>query len=127
MMAGSYYTATVEVYCHEPSHSRWVVERFARMRGDGEWLVLPGVLDADTRLRRPEGTRAYIDRDTNVRAGYKGFSPPFTPRDRYNLQCDKCGLTVAVRAENLAPIFDALAAHGVSSISLKGLAARLAS
>lgn len=52
-------------------------------------------------------------------------------RERYNLRCGDqnigCGTAVVVRRENLDPILDVLARHGIESITLQALHARLSS
>ena len=52
-----------------------------------------------------------------------GFTGP--DRLKYTFKCDWCKRTVPCRGEKLTPILDTLAAHGVSRVSLSGIAARL--
>lgn len=120
---------TIEIYCDATSHAWHLVERFAKTgppgRWSDHWFAVPDArTDEGKRLRRPEGTRAPIDETTNTYLG-AGFSPPVTIRERHNLQCDECGLSVTIREERLRPILNTLGAAGVPSISLAALAARL--
>ena len=112
---------TIDVVCDAESHPRWIVERFARMPiGDGcEWVPLPSSV---SRLRRDKSSAMPVDEVTN--AWGENVSAE-AARARYGLRCRKCGDKVPVRHENLQLIFDRLAEHGVPSIRLTSLRARL--
>jgi len=121
--------STVEIYCDAASHSRRLIEKFAKAGPPGRWrdhwFPLPDARnDEGKRLRRPEGTRAPINEGANTHLGTKS-QPPWSARVRFNLQCRECGLSVAIREERLIPILNTLGTAGVSEISLAGLAARL--
>jgi hypothetical protein len=127
MNLGEY--STIEIHCDAPSHGRRLVEKFAKAGPPGRWEdhwfpALDPHTDEGKRLRRPEGTRASIDENTDTYLGLKS-KPPWSARVRFNLQCGECGLSVPIREERLTPILNTLGAAGVSSISLAGLAARL--
>ena len=128
---------TVEVYCQEWSHAekRWEIASFKQIR-PGRWVMSPGRFGSGKRLRQPGDTRARIDRATDTRidteehrvkdaAGETRLRKTDETRNRYNLRCAKCDLSVPCRSETLDSILATLAAAGVSEISLAALAARV--
>ena len=114
---------TIEVYCGDSSHAprrfSWVPSRDTASGLNHEvW----GTLWHPVGWPWPKG---FIMRGLTVQAlGYTGFTGP--DRLTYEFKCDWCKCTVPVRGEKLKLILDTLDEHGVSSLSLTGLAARLA-
>jgi hypothetical protein len=113
---------TVEIFCADPSHETWLVERFAQM-GPADWLP-----DPEWRLRRGHAGHQRIDatRGTAITSA-SGVKANTQIRYRYRLICDKCGDECTIRAEKLDKILDRLAEHGVSRISLALLGAKVTS
>jgi hypothetical protein len=120
---------TIEIYCTHPCHgNRWVVDEFAQT-GPGEWMPLSMMDPHARRLWRPDDAHVPLDAVTNADLR-RGFTGPMTLRDRYKFVCRKCkrrGRRAVVEARDvlLGAIFDVLDAHGITSISLAALSARL--
>lgn len=75
---------------------------------------------------RPEVTALLDAQDRDVaRLPESEVAAVDVVRERFDVRCGLCGMSTTVRAERLNPIFDTLAAHGIDTISLTGLAARL--
>jgi hypothetical protein len=122
-------SGNIFIYCDDPSHPtrRIAVTNFHPTGlGDGRWdewytsTAAQGTRESGTTLvdDEPPSPGAVHDPDA-----YRGRDV----RSRYRLECRKCRArtAVAVREENLFLVLNTLAEHGVSQISLGGVAARL--
>jgi hypothetical protein len=112
---------TVDVVCtgrvRDP-HDETSVEPFAKT-GPAEWVPLRELLRGGRASQRIDAnTDTYLDPSAPLRGRVD-------VRDRYPLRCGECGRAVTVKADRLGPVLDVLAAHGVPSITLRGLAGRL--
>jgi hypothetical protein len=127
------------IYCDDASHARrTAVVTFVR-GPEGRWMQVPKrwgkaarghqsrglMLEApDSSLRFPANSP-----EAAILARVMTFGPNDNPRARFvfPLFCRKCkARRVEVRSENLFPVLDALAAHGVSEVPLRVVAASLA-
>jgi|AntAceMinimDraft_12_1070368.scaffolds.fasta_scaffold63414_2 hypothetical protein len=81
--------------------------------------------------RRPPGWKRWSDHRRSTSRTLVGDSTAVTAgtlrvsRDRDQIQCGTCGLTVPARTEHLDPIFARLFDSGIYTITLAGLSARL--
>lgn len=123
--------ATVDVICDDPSHSDqpWTAARIEYRnnppRDPDRFLWIPNrdglaggdplqPLIGDEHLP-PDGAVVIYDADGGERED----------RATWTFGCRRCGRRVRARAEKLDPVLDTLAAHGIGSISMAALAARL--
>jgi len=114
----------VQIICDDASHARGkvtTIEQFVRglhseddptWRKRGDSRRSAEYLRGDTPSPRPT---PWVERP----------GPVDRERIRYDLECKLCGLKVPARRDRLLEVLDALAANGVRSITLRGLAARL--
>lgn len=120
-------TLTLYTFVHDSSQS-FKVFPFARRDGwQDEMIVAPNKLRPnEVRSRRSPG----ISLDEHDRPQLAEDDGPLG-RERYNLRCGDqnlgCGDAVVIRQETLAPILDTLAQHGVPSLTLRALRARVQS
>jgi hypothetical protein len=125
-------TYEIELYCREPSHAekRWNICKFIGTIGDdGEptgWMPEEFFLAQSVPRQMLEGTRL-LPFVVMHEIG-EDFAQP--PEARWPLRCEKCNLSVPVRAgtaafDRLMDALNKLAAHGVPEISLATLAANL--
>ena len=88
-----------------------VVNLFCDHLHDGEYVAVLG-------WRRSTG-------ELSVMGGQNQGVPegdPLVHRTRYKFECSRCGWEVNVREENLARVVGVLVEHGVTEVTLSGLA-----
>ena len=117
------------IYCDDAAHVRRIaVTNFhPTYLDDGRWnewytsTAAQGTRESGITLVDNEPPQPGAWSDPTVNRGRE-------VRSRYRLECRKCRdrTAVPVREEKLFAILNVLAEHGVSEISLKGFAARLA-
>jgi len=120
------------IYCDDPSHSKRIAVTNFHPAGDGdegrwnEWYTsraAQGARESGTTLVDdvPPEVGTWLEDPTS----YQGRDV----RSRYRLECRKCRHRTAVpaREDKFFAVLNLLAEHGVSEISLNGLAASLGS
>lgn len=118
-------TASIFIYCDDPSHPRRVaVTRFDRI--NGRWHERS--TSHPSHPNRTAGIGVPLVRDVVAEPGWANDDGIGSGeyREKLDLRCRRCRRrTVAARPENLYPVFDGLLDAGVSSVSLRLLAASL--
>lgn len=127
-------TTDIEVYCDEPSHNgkRQLVYRFMLDEEDGRrvWIrgesrVQPGIVGR--KIPGFNSAAGILVGDRYVTRAERDADKTLIQRElirrRYELECGFCGFKRVFRRETIESVLDALGAAGVSSISLKALAA----
>jgi hypothetical protein len=110
----------IEIYCRESSHEnqRWLVGTFidtGKPASAGErWALHSDGLKGGARVQQLRGEQLKVR-----------LPPQYVNRirDRYRLRCDLCGRTVIRNVAPMQAILTGLHEHGVTEISLLGLAA----
>ena len=99
----------ITIFCADPAHLR---QGEAKPRRAEVGAVLHV---GDRWWPRPHGTGGHA---TALEDGALAD----VDEDRWRFECRLCRMTVPARDDKVQPAFEALAAHGVSEISLRGLA-----
>ena len=121
-------SAEIVVTCSDSGHEGKVVNIIKFQRdSDGRWLMGPITLGGSSRGQLwPRPYDQYLIGDTPVDPdGRLDPAEKSAARSRVSVQCDLCGFGFVARGETLYPILDKLADHGVVTIELKDLAARI--
>ncbi len=121
---------TVTVICDDSSHNddrKWTVARIDYREDPqvpGKFAWVPNMSD----LAGADPLQLLVG-DDHMTMGepviYDAADGPREDRARWTLKCNICQRNVARRPEKFEPLLDTLADHGIGSISLAALAARV--